>query len=325
MVLHGDSQNGGQLSWYSPTSIEDLTGSKLVQFLLGVPLGLLPTTETNPWRGYDQLWGSTEEPDTATLNAEIGLVLGWLGLANPDGPLDGGILKVGLDLVPANIPLMQSNRNDYFDGLVGPYSITAMITKFHYAHPGKEYDDKLENLHSMNFHANSCLIACKFLHIAFMRHGSVAQEIDPWPTSYWGGVVFQEIPRDFALGKTIGESYADGRAKIGIKYLFEDNEEIEWWWDSAENVVLFSDPDLRIWVPSTEWDTKARNHWESKDIAPLKYDKEMSVDGHMPYGAADYPHEKEPASWLQYIIWIVVVILLIVVLVVAISKKKKKK
>lgn len=325
MVLHGDSQNGGQLSWYSPTSIEDLTGSKLVQFLLGVPLGLLPTTETNPWRGYDQLWGSTEEPDTATLNAEIGLVLGWLGLANPDGPLDGGILKIGLDLVPANIPLMQSNRNDYFDGFVGPYSITAMITKFHYAHPGKEYDDKLENLHSMNFHADSCLIACKFLHIAFMRHGSVAQEIDPWPTSYWGGVVFQEIPRDFALGKTIGESYADGRAKIGIKYLFEDNEEIEWWWDSAENVVLFSDPDLRIWVPSTEWDTKARNHWESKDIAPLRYDKEMSVDGHMPYGAAGYPHEKESTSWLQYIIWIVVVILLIVVLVVAISKKKKKK
>jgi len=259
------------------------------------------------------------------LNAEIGLVLGWLGLANPDGPLDGGILKLGLDLVPANIPLMQFNRNDYFDGLVGPYSITAMITKFHYAHHGKEYDDKLENLHSMNFHADSCLIAGKFLHIAFMRHGSVAQEIDPWPTSYWGGVVFQEIPRDFALGKTIGESYADGRAKIGIKYLFEDYEEVEWWWDSAENVVLFADPDLRIWVPSTEWDTEARNHWESKDIEPLRYDEELSINGHMPYGAADYPHEKEPTSWLQYIIWIVVIIVLIVVLVVAVLKKKKKK
>ena len=43
------------------------------------------------------------------------------------------------------------------------------------------------------------------------------QEIDPWPTSYWGGVVFQEKPRDFALGKTIGESYSDGRTKIPKK------------------------------------------------------------------------------------------------------------
>jgi len=122
----------------------------------------------------------------------------------------------------------------------------------------------------------------------------------------------------------IGESYADGRSKIGIKYLFEDYEEVEWWWDSAENVVLFADPDLRIWVPSTEWDTEARNHWESQDVEPLKYDEEMSINGHMPYGATNYPNEKDPLPiWFQYIIWIVVVVLLIVVLVVVISKKKK--
>lgn len=325
MVLHGDSQNGGQLSWYSPTSIEDVTGSGLLQLLIGVPLGLLPTVESNPWRGYDQLWGSTEEPDTATLNSELGLILGWLGLANPDGPLDGGLLKIGLDLIPANIPLNQWNRNDYFDGLVGPYSITAMLTKFHYEHPGKEYDDELKNLHSMNFHADSCLIACKFIHIAFMRHGSVAQEIDPWPTSYWGGFAFEQTPKDFALGKTIGESYSEGRTSIGVQYLFEDDEENEWWWDSAENVVLFSDPDLRVWVPSTEWDPEEKNNWDKDDIVPISYNKDISFSGHMPFGATDHPNQREEMPlWQQLLIWGIVIVLLVLILVIAVVKRKKK-
>jgi hypothetical protein len=323
-VLHGDSQNGGQLSWYSPTSVEEATGSKLAQLLIGIPLGLYPTIETNPWRGYDQLWGSTKEPDTATLNAEIGLILGWLGLANPRGLLNGGLIKIGLDLVPANIPLMQFNRNDYFDGLVGPYSITAMITKFHYAHHGKEYDDKLGNLHSMNFHADSCLIGGKYLHIAFMRHGSVMQEVDPWGTSYWGGVAFQETPRDFALGKTIGEAYAEGRAKVGIKYLFEDNEDIEWWWDSSQNIILYSDPDLRIWIPSTKWDIEGKNHWDIKDIEPIFFDQKLSIEGHMPFGPMDYPHKKESLPiWIQYLIWFVITIILILLFTIIILKRKK--
>jgi hypothetical protein len=340
MVLHGDSQNGGQLSWYSPTSIEDTTGSKLLQLLIGVPLGLLPTVETNPWRGYDQLWGSTEEPDTATLNAEIGLILGWLGLANPGGRgvlgtlfegtifgalFQGGIIKIGLDLVPANIPLNKWNRNDYFDGLVGPYSITAMITKFHYAHPGKEYNEKLENLHSMSFHADSCLIACKFLHISFIRHGSVMQELDPWPTSYWGGFAFEQTPRDLALGKTIGESYSEGRTSIGVQYLFEEDEEIEWWWDSAENVVLFSDPDLRLWVPSNEWDMEEKNNWEKEDILPLSFNKDVAFSGHMPFGATDHPNERnEMPLWQQLLIWGIVIVILVLILVIVIVKRKKK-
>lgn len=323
MVLHGDSANGGQLSWYSPTSVSDVTGSRLAQFLIGVPLGLYPTVETNPWRGYDQLWGSTEEPDTATLNAEIGLVLGWLGLANPDGPLHGGFLKTGLDLVPADIPFLQKNRNDYFDGLVGPYSITAMITKFHYEHHGKEYNELLDNLHSMSFHADSCLIACKFLHFSFIRHGSVMQELDPWPTSYWGGVAFQEAPRDFALGKTIGESYAEGRTKIGVKYLFEDDEPVDWWWDSAENVVLFADPNLRIWVPSTKWDMEAKNHWKFDDVKPLQGDKDTMLDGHMPFGVTDHFHSREiPLLSMQQIIVIISMVLIIVLLAVAILFRK---
>jgi hypothetical protein len=323
MVLHGDSANGGQLSWYDPASVADVTGSRLLQAALGIPLGLYPLVETNPWRGYDQLWGSTEEPDTATLNAEIGLVLGWLGLANPDGPLNGGLLKTGLDLVPANIPILQNNRNDYFDGLVGPYSITAMITKFHYEHHGKKYDELLNNLHSMSFHADSCLIACKFLHISFIRHGSVMQELDPWPTSYWGGVAFQEAPRDFALGKSIGQSYAEGRTKIGIKYLFEDDEPVDWWWDSAENVVLFSDPKLHIWIPQADYDLDAKNHWEFDDVRPLEFDEDLSFDGHMPFGVTDHSNVREiPLLNLQQIIVIVALVLIISLLVIVMVFKK---
>jgi len=52
------------------------------------------------------------------------------------------------------------------------------------------------------------------------------------------GDSFEMIPREYALGKTAGETYAEGITTIGIKYIFEKNEERTWWWDGAENVVL---------------------------------------------------------------------------------------
>jgi len=339
MVLHGWSGDGGSLSWFSPSALADnfetagLPSSvgKLINKALGVPLGMNPITEENPWRGYEILWGSTEEPDSACLNAEIGLLRGIIGLGLKDNP---GIFKIGLDLVPSslafpgNIPILRwfNIRDNSYDGLVGPYGLTALLFKFIGGHSGADVDDALENLYSMNFHADSCLIACNYLHITLMRHGSVAQEIDPWPTSYWGGYVFQQIPRDFALGETIGESYAKGRCEIGIKYLFEEDEKREWWWDSAENVVLFADPDLRIWVPSTEWDEEARNHWELEDVQPLRYDAELDVDGHMPFGATSYPHEKEPLPfWLEYLAVIIGIIVIVIVLAAVVFYRKKKK
>lgn len=336
MVLHGDSKFGGILAWYSPTALTDgfiedgknPTIIKIFQYLVGIPLGLNPTTERNPWRGYDQLWGSTTEPDSATLSSEVGLVLGILGLANPDGPLNGGFIKTGLDFVPTNT-LLTKNK-DYYDGLVGPYSITAMITKFTYSHHATEVDDKLENLHSMAFYANSCLIGCNYLQIAFMRHGSTVQQLDPWGTSYWGGVAFQEIPRDFAIGKTVGEAYAEGRCKIGIKYVFEPDEERVWWWDNAQNLVLFSDPDLRVWVPSTEYDAEAKNHWERDEVKPLTINskEELNVDGHTPFGAISHPNQKEPKPFLP--IWLIILIVIIVILIIIVTttgnrKKSKKK
>lgn len=338
MILHGFSGGGGCLAWFSPPAfaynLENMGLPSGIGKLLGVPFGLNPTTDVNPWRGYEILWGSTEEPDSACLNAEIGLFRGILGLGLRDNP---GIFKIGLDLVPSslafpgNIPILRwfNIRDNLYDGLVGPMGLTALLFKFGGSYSGADIDDKLENLHSMSFHANSCLIACNYLHITMMRHGAVAQELDPWATSYWGGYVFQQTPKDFALGETIGESFAKGRCEIGIKYLFEEDEKRDWWWDSYENVVLFADPDLRIWVPSTEWDPEAKNHWEREDVEPMRYQEDFNIAGHTPFGATSYPHAKEPLTfWQQYLLIIIVIVIVIATLVIAAaysSRRKRKK
>lgn len=324
MVLHGHGGNGGWLSWWEPSGI------KILDILTAAG-----PYEENPWRGYEIWWGSTEEPDSATLNSKVGVIPGWLGFGVPGaGLLLSGFLKAGMDIVPSsiafpdNMPILWlfSQRDNYYDGLVGPYSITAFLPKFHFSHPATEVDEKLENIHSMDFHAGSCLIGCNYLQITIMRHGSVLQECDPWVTSYWASYSGEQVTRDYALGKTVGETYADGICQIGVKYLFEENEDRAWWWDTAENVVLFADPDLRIFVPSTEWDQEAKNNWEQEDVKSLRYDDEFVVGGHMPFGVTAYPHEKEPMPfWLEYAAIIIGMIVIIIVLVaVAVYRKKKK-
>jgi len=322
MINHGVSNNGGSLSWWDPPSqaMESPEGglAKLFDKVFGSLTGSSPYEDKNPWRGYDMWWGSTEEPDSAVLNSKIGIIPGWTNNMRVRDLLGKGLFKIGLDVVPSHLA-------GYYDGQVGPYSITGMIGKFHYSHPATEVDDKLENLHSMNFHAGSCLIGCNYLQIAFMRHGSVLQEMDPWPTSYWSGYTFQQIPKDFALGESVGESYAKGITEIGPKYIFEEDEEIRWWWDDAENVVLFADPDLHIWIPSTEYDPEASNHWEKGDTEPLRYDAELNIDGHMPFGATGYPNEKEPMPfWLEYLVVIIIIIAFVILLLVGVVIRKKK-
>ena len=322
MINHGMSFEGGQLSWWEPPS--HLVGlsagsAKLFDKVFGLATGSLPYEDTNPWRGYEMWWGSTEEPDSAILNSKIGVIPGWTNSMRVRDLLGKGWFKIGLDIVPSHLA-------GYYDGQVGPYGITGLMGKFHSSHPATEVDDKLENLHSMNFHAGSCLIGCSYFQILFMRHGSVLQEMDPWPTSYWSGYTFQQIPKDFALGESVGESYAKGITEIGPKYIFEEGEEKRWWWDDAENVVLFTDPDLHIWIPSTKYDLEASNHWEREDFESLRYDAEFSVDGHMPFGATSYPNEKEPVTLLQQYLWLIITaiaIILLVVVIVFISKKKK--
>jgi len=325
MVNHGDSSEGGWLSWWEPPSemIVNQAGlsptiGKLADTGISAIFGTGPYADTNPWRGYDMWWGSTEEPDSAVLNSKIGLIPGWTNAIRIRDLLDKGFFKIGLDIVPAHL-------SGYHDGQVGPYSLTGMIMKFHYSHPATEIDDKLENLHSMNFHAGSCLIGCNYLQIAFLRHGSVLQEMDPWPTSYWAGYSFQQIPKDFALGKTVGESYSHGITEIGPQYVFKDDEDPMWWWDDAENVVLFADPNLRIWIPSTEYDDQSRNHWEKGDVRDLRYDPKLDIDGHMPFGADSYPNEKQPTGFFEKYMIVIIVLVLIVLLILSIAVAGRKK
>lgn len=68
-----------------------------------------------------------------------------------------------------------------------------------------------------------------------------------------------------------------------------------------ESVVYFGDPDLRMYVPDTTYSDG--NNWEKEDTMPLRCDAELSVDGHMPFGAVGYPHEKEPVTLCSNIFW----------------------
>jgi hypothetical protein len=156
-----------------------------------------------------------------------------------------------------------------------------------------------------------------------MRHGSVFQIMDPWATSWYSDVWQNQVPRGIALGQTIGEIYSEGISKVGILYI---SEPPQWWWDLLENVCLYGDPDLRIWVPSTEFSSK--NHWEPEDVAPISYDvrEGFYVDGHMPYGVEEYPNQKEPTSLVGQITWIAVIVAILSVAIIgAIILIKKRR
>jgi hypothetical protein len=158
------------------------------------------------------------------------------------------------------------------------------------------------------------------MHLAMVRHGSPFQVIDPWPTSWYGTFWQQSIPRDIILGDTIGEAYMKGIQHVGIQYVTEPPQ---WWWDNSENVCFFGDPDLRVYVPSTEYSDA--NHWEKEDTMPLRYDAELSVAGHMPFGVTSYSHEKTPPPvWQQYI-WQIALILIVILVIIAIALGRRKR
>jgi hypothetical protein len=79
----------------------------------------------------------------------------------------------------------------------------------------------------------------------------------------------------------------------------------------------------QIFVPGTEYSDA--NHWEREDTMPLRYDEELSIDGHMPFGVTGYPHEKEQKSFLEKYLLIIglVIVLLLVIALVLIRKRKK--
>ena len=169
----------------------------------------------------------------------------------------------------------------------------------------------------MGMNAVSCLVANTYLHQVLIRHGSVYQIMDPWSTSWYSGIWLHSIPRQLALGHTIGEAYEQGMAEVGIEYLVD-----QWWWDLNENVVFYGDPDLRVFTPSIEWDVDGKNFWEKDDILPLKSDSELSINGHMPYGATTHPNEKSGINLPLWIIASTVISLVILVIFVFFVRKK---
>jgi hypothetical protein len=326
---HGAPMNGGMLmfwdvNWENPSKVG----------YPPIPLAAY-SKETNPWRGYEWLMGSTEEPDTMTMEIHGVLPALW---GNPD-PFGIRFLKTGLDWAVAKHPVRDffgtlaslpvlnllapdwfQNTQDYYDGVI----ITVLLGRFGTSwYNGTQIDEALGNIHSAGISSVACLPAGKYLQLTLMRHGSPFQIMDPWATSWYSDVWQNDVPRGIALGRTIGEIYAEGILKVGIQYVSDDKP--NWWWDLAENVCLFGDPDLRVWVPSTTYSTK--NHWEVEDIQSLRYDssKGFSVEGHTPFGAMSHPNHTEPKTILgQYQLVIIAVAIIFVLLIAAIIINRPK-
>ena len=321
---HGTNAEGGGTTFWNPE--RGISSG-------GVPKLAAATKEENPWRGYEWLLGSTEDPDTMTMEVH-GVIASLLG-----NPNINGILSTGLDWAWAKKPLLDKignllskipivknmymlqwliDTNDYRDGMVQSVVLSTFgYPKYH----GLEYDEAMDNIHSCGVIMGDCQPAGTFLHLSLIRHGSSFQIIDPWPTSWYSSASEQSVVRDLALGSTIGEAYVNGISKVGILYLGGGKDGgSQWWWDLMENVVYYGDPNLRIYVPGTDYSNE--NYWERSDVQAQVYKADLTINGHMPYGATKYPREKEPQSF----IWLILVIVLIVILllaIVGISRRKK--
>ncbi|MFE3846158.1 hypothetical protein ACFL1L_04790, partial [Thermoplasmatota archaeon] len=280
--------------------------------------------ETNPWRGYEWLLGSTDEPDTMTSDIN-GVIAAIAGNPNPFGPrflttaLDWALAKRPIrDIIGniASLPILRSitpdwlqENEDYYDGVI----ITVLLGRFGTAwYNGSMIDDALGNIHSAGVSSVACLPAGKYLHLTLMRHGSPFQIMDPWATSWYSDVWQNGVPRGIALGETIGEIYSEGIKKVGIEYVSDDKP--NWWWDLAENVCLYGDPNLRIWVPSTEF--SANNNWGKKDIQPLRYDKEVGfeINGHNPFGATSHPNKIDESNFINIIYLVLIIIISLIII-----------
>lgn len=328
---HGFNTDSGLLIFWDPTGEGQdrgcISGGDL-------PPGTAAKKDLNPWRSYEWLLGSTDEPDTMSFEIH-GIIPMLLGNPNFDG-----LFRTALDFAPAKKPIRDAvhnvlakipiiNRilpqgmldtNDYYDGQI----CEALFSVFGYTwYTGYAMDDELENLHSMVFLTGVCLTATKYAHLTLIRHGSVAQIIDPWSTSWYGTMWQQSIPRDLILGDTLGEAYNKGISHVGILHIGDDTNPPQWWWDNNENVCMYGDPNLRMFVPGKTYSDK--NYWERDEVHPLKYSEELNVDGHMPFGATEYSHEKEPEPIISFWFMAIIIILAIVVVAVTIIFKKTKK
>lgn len=338
---HGSEPNGGQtLFWdpaagfeYNPHLLPSLISGlyNIYSLLYSIPLigptlytwffgtFVLPGAllEENPWRGYDWQMGSTYEPDTMSMD-----IKGFLPYTNLNIPF---MPAMGLTWVLARKPIREFINSilpidlfevdNLYDGVTGAIgqSKAPLVNK-----NATQIEENLGNLHSSGFITSICQTSNTYLHLMMIRHGSVFQVQDPWPTSWYGAVWRQSIPRDIILGDTVGEAFTKGMSHVGPLYLSE-----QWWWDDAENVVYFGDPDLRMFVPSTDYSDK--NYWIQEDVKPIRYDKELNINGHMPFGATEYPHERKPETWFARYMPVIIILVLIIIILIAMMAMGKRK
>ena len=341
-IIHGGNTNNGSLSMWNPDSpyvhepnpwrayerpllalknidefVQFMSGyleKHLEKFSLPKVLYLLPRVLTKPIDIILDIIlvdrGCTEDPDVAVTNPDIGRLGPLFAIFSDALPVDMRIKESkGLSL----IPLLGRRFRSYHDGIViTPFpGGENVLVKYN----GFDFDNHLKNLHSCGINSAACLISNTYLHLALIRHGSVYQIIDPWTTSWYSSLWIQSIPRDLALGYTIGQAYERGMAMVGVEYLVN-----QWWWDLYENVVYFGDPDLRVWTPKNKYSDA--NHWEREDVQPLRYKKDLSVDGHYLFGATSYPHAIKRLPISEIIVGVLVIVLIALV-AIWLSRKKR--
>jgi len=289
---HGNGAQSGNLLTWNPKTSSFGALPNIISNRFGY------TEESNPWRGYDWYLGSTENPDTLTMEVH-GIIPALLGNANMQG-----LFPIGLDYWPSerpiyhkitNLPIIRrilpewmKDSSYYKDGLVGASTVSSFaLSSLQWT--GYNMDDKLENIYSCGWINTACLPAYKYMHIAMVRHGSVFQVIDPWKTS-WYAYWSITMPRDIILGDTVGEAFAKGISHVGILYATDPPK---WWWDIEQNVCYFGDPDLRMYVPSAEYSEK--NTWDKPKT--LRYDEELNLNGHTPFGEIYYSESPDMTYW----------------------------
>jgi hypothetical protein len=267
--------------------------------------------------------GSTDNPDVAAINPQLVYINKiWTPIKSIIQMHDlwatqGVIIYRDRILRPLKSLSQGLPLINFYDGdgkvTVSPRS-GSWLTQTHYT--GIDFDDNLENLHSMGVNTISCLPAATYLHLTWMRHGASYQIIDPWTTTDWSASWTQLIIKRYALGDTLGEAYEKGMRACGPQLLVG-----QWWWDIWENVCLFGDPNLRVYVPDTEFSDN--NNWERPNL--LSFDESINLNGHMPFGATNYPNKKEIVTKIPFILilGIIVIILLIIVIVISLLPKKR--
>ncbi len=273
--------------------------------------------DPNPWRGYEWYLGSTDEPDSMSMDIKgfvpfTNIKLPLLPATGQDWVLSRKPFREGLnDIIPFINPF---SEEDYYDGVIGTAGFSRLQNSFKNS---LEIEKDLRNLHSAGFITSMCQTSNTYLHLMLIRHGSVFQVQDPWPTSWYGAVWRQSIPRDIILGKTVGEAYSNGMKHVGTLYLSEPSQ---WWWDTAENVVYFGDPSLRMYVPGLEY--SEQNSWDKPDT--LEFNKEASFQGHTPFGANSYPFAADGNNFLIYLILLFIGSIFLIFYALLRGKKNEK-